>query len=254
MQTAERSSAALSDNFVFQRHQHAYQEAIPYVENAVVLEVGTGTGYGTKRLLPHAKQYVGIDKYNFPFPELKEFYHFTFYRMKIPPLRNIESNYFDTVVSFQVIEHIQEDEHFIREIFRVLKEGGKLVLTTPNIKMSLTRNPWHVREYTAEELYKLLQKYFSVVNLKGVYGNEKITAYYEQNKASVAKLKRWDFLNLEYRLPRKLLQIPYDILNRFNRRKLLKQNTELVSQISLQDYYLGDVSDSCYDFFCVATK
>ena len=49
------------------------------------------------------------------------------------------------VVTFQVIEHIKNDHLFIQEIKRVLKQDGLFIMTTPNRKMSLTRNPWHVQ-------------------------------------------------------------------------------------------------------------
>jgi len=255
MQTAERSSGAeLSDNFVFQRHKQAYELAIPFIKDTITLEVGTGMGYGTSLLVPHARHYTGVDKYPFPHKEIAQKYPFTFKQMTIPPLSGLSDNTFDTVVSFQVIEHIKDDNAFVAEIARVLKKGGKLILTTPNIKMSLTRNPWHIREYTALQLQNLLAKYFSQVEMKGIYGNEKVTAYYQKNKAAVAKITRFDILNLQYRLPRQLLQIPYDFFNRLNRRKLLAQNTDLVTQISTKDYYATEVADNCYDFFCVAVK
>ena len=134
------------------------------------------------------------------------------------------SNSFDFVITFQVIEHIINDEDFVREIHRVLKKGGKLILTTPNKKMSITRNPWHIREYTIEELQVLLKKYFAAVDANGVFGNEKIMEYYRKNKESVARITRFDIFDLQHRLPRQLLQIPYDILNRLNRKKLLNKN------------------------------
>ena len=81
--------------------------------------------------------------------------------MKIPPLNNIEENSVDYVVSFQVTEHIQDDNSFLKEIYRVLKPGGSVILTTPNKLMSLTRNPWHIREYTTTEIKKLIKKVFS---------------------------------------------------------------------------------------------
>ncbi|MBK6641847.1 MAG: hypothetical protein IPG39_11760 [Bacteroidetes bacterium] len=63
--------------------------------------------------------------------------------------------------------------------------------------------------------------------------------YYRKNRASVEKITRFDIFNLQYRLPRQLLQIPYDILNRMNRRKLLQSNTSLVSDIKMEDYRSG---------------
>ena len=136
----------------------------------------------------------------------------------------------------------------------MLKPGGKLIVTTPNKKMSITRNPWHVREYTVDELKQLLSAYFGKVEALGVFGNEKIKAYYQKNKESVERITRFDIFNLQYRLPRQLLQIPYDILNRMNRKKLLKQNQQLTTGITHEDYYIGQAEDDCFDLFYVATK
>ena len=55
-------------------------------------------------------------------------------------------------------------------------------------------------------------------------------------------------------MPRRLLQLPYDILNRINRRKLLKANTDLTSSIRMEDYRICPVSDDCFDLFYVAEK
>ena len=57
-----------------------------------------------------------------------------------------------------------------------------------------------------------------------------------------------------HRLTRRLLQLPYDILNRINRRKLLKANTDLTSSIRMEDYRICPVSDDCFDLFYVAEK
>lgn len=252
MHTAERvSHEDLSDNYVFQRSLLAYLEAAKLVSGRV-LEVGAGMGYGIKHIAPNATEYLTIDK--FPVNIDPTFDHVAFKQMTVPPLEGIEDNYYDFVVSFQVIEHIEDDATFVSEIARVLKPGGKFIVTTPNIKMSITRNPWHVREYTSIELKHLLQKSFSNVNAQGVFGNKKIMEYYEKNKASVAKITRFDIFNLQYRLPRWMLQIPYDILNRINRRRLLDQNTSLVSDIDHTDYFIDSVEDQAFDLFYVAEK
>ena len=108
-----------------------------------------------------------------------------FISSNFPPLSDIEDNSFDTVISFQVIEHIQDDTQYISEIERILRPGGVALITTPNIKMTLTRNPWHVREYTSEELNRLCRKYFSQVDVLGISGNSKVIEYYNQNLESV---------------------------------------------------------------------
>ena len=158
------------------------------------------------------------------------------------------------MISFQVIEHIRRDGDFVREIARVLRPGGCFIVTTPNAPMSLTRNPWHVREYTAEGLRKLLAGSFSTVEALGVFGDEKVMDYYEENRRSVRRITRFDILDLQHRLPRRLLQLPYDLLNRLNRRKLLKQNTDLTTSIRMDDYRIDPVGADCFDLFYVATK
>jgi 2-polyprenyl-3-methyl-5-hydroxy-6-metoxy-1,4-benzoquinol methylase len=253
LQTAERVSPTdLSDNYVFQRSILAYYEAAKLVHGNV-LELGSGEGYGIELLAPQATSYVCLDKHA-PGIDFSAYPNVEFKQSTFPPLTNFADHTFDFVVTFQVIEHIPNDQLFVKEIARVLKPGGKMIVTTPNKKMSITRNPWHVREYTLSELETLLLKSFVSVEKKGVSGNAKIMAYYDKNKASVRRITRFDVLNLQYLLPRQLLQIPYDILNRMNRKKLLENNTGLVSDITKEDYAIQTADEQCFDWFYIAEK
>ena len=171
----------------------------------------------------------------------------------VPPLPFGDAS-FDCVISFQVIEHIERDAEFVREIHRVLRPGGRFVVSTPNAPMSLTRNPWHVREYTPEQLRELLGGTFREVESLGVAGNEKVRSYYERNRRAVERIARWDIFDLQHRLPRCLLQLPYDLLNRINRRRLLKADPEQTCSIRMDDYRIAPVSEDCYDLFYIATK
>ena len=128
------------------------------------------------------------------------------------------------------------------------------MITTPNRKKSLTRNPWHIREYINTELQRLVGNIFSEVDLKGIAGSEKVMTYYHQNKKSVERITRWDFLDLQHKLPAPVLRIPYDLLNRLNRNKLQRSDDALVSSITHQDYPLVDDTAECLDFFCVLVK
>ena len=257
MQTAERvSQRDTSDNYVFQRSILAYVEAAKIVSGKV-LEIGTGSGYGIEVIASNTDKFVTIDKFESDVASNKELSgdnDVEFVQMNVPPLKGIDDNSFDYVITFQVIEHIKNDNEFVKEIYRVLKPGGKLIVSTPNIKMSITRNPWHIREYTVSEFGALLGKHFSTVDKLGVFGNHKVMEYYNENKKSVEKITKFDILNFQYILPRWILQIPYDILNRMNRRKLLTENTSLVSGIEMDDYFVDKATDKCFDLFYVATK
>ena len=66
----------------------------------------------------------------------------------------------------------------------------------------------------------------------------------------MAKFTRFDLLYLQHRIPRKLLQIPYDLMNRINRKMLLKQNTSLVNEIEMNDYFIDAAKDNCSTFLC----
>lgn len=250
--TAERVSLEKSDNFVFQRSLLAYHRAAEIVKGNV-LEIGTGMGYGVEIIAPKSTRYITVDK---QLPQnVLQLDNVEYYEMEVPPI-DFENSSFDTVVSFQVIEHIEKDIEFINEVSRVMRAGGQFIVSTPNAPMSLTRNPWHVREYNADELRNLLECHFSKVEAYGVVGNEKVMEYYRKNRQSVRKITRFDFLDLQHRLPRKLLQIPYDILNRINRRSLHKKNTALTESITMADYSIipYESGQECFDLFFVATK
>ena len=251
LNTAERGSREASDNFVCQRSLLAYHAAAQRIAGDV-LEIGTGAGYGIEVVAPHARRFVTLDKH-VPAPELLARPDVEFRQAVVPPLKFPDES-FDCVISFQVIEHIRDDRRFVDEIHRVLRPGGRLIVTTPNAPMSLTRNPWHVREYSAAELRQLLGSVFSQVEALGVFGNDRVAEYYEKNRRGVERVTRFDVLDLQHRLPRWMLQIPYDLLNRLNRRRLLRENSDLTVSIRMDDYRIAPVADGCYDLFFVAVK
>lgn len=250
IKTAERVSRDVTDNFVFQRSKLAYVEAAKRVGGRV-LEIGTGTGYGIDIIAPNVEHFVTMDKTHSEelgaIPANVEFKEGV-----VPPIPFADES-FDYVVSFQVIEHIKRDKEFVREVHRVLKKGGKFIVSTPNRPMSLTRNPWHVREYTAEQFGELLSL-FAEVEALGVGGNERVWNYYEKNRESVRRITRFDIFRMQWWMPRWVLQIPYDILNRLNRRRLHSENRTLTENISMEDYSIQRVDNKSFDLFYVATK
>lgn len=44
-----------------------------------------------------------------------------------------QNGFFDAVSAWQVIEHLENPHHFIREVYRVLRPDGSFFLSTPNV-------------------------------------------------------------------------------------------------------------------------
>ena len=242
-----------SDNPIHQRLLSAYHHAKPFIKGDL-LELGCGEGRGVELLAPLASSYIGIDKIKPIVDELrKKFPDYEFLDGVFPPFP-FKENQFDTIVTFQVIEHVKKDEEFIREIHRVLKPGGTALITTPNIKMTLSRNPWHIREYTAEELIGLCKRHFDSVEMKGIAGSDRVMDYHEKNRLSVQRIMKFDILNLQHRLPAAMLRKPYEILNRMNRKKLKSADDDLVLSIGKEDYLLKEMDDRNLDLFVVLKK
>ncbi len=88
------------------------------------------------------------------------------------PVRDAAYNLF---VSFETIEHLEDDRAFLAEVARVLKPGGAFICSTPNRNLmdpgtsirDKPFNPFHVREYTLKELEPLLQQFFASVSWLG---------------------------------------------------------------------------------------
>ncbi|SFT98199.1 Methyltransferase domain-containing protein [Algoriphagus locisalis] len=248
------SDKLVSDNPIHQRLLKAYIAAQPWISGKL-LEVGCGEGRGVETLLPYAESYLGLDKIQEVIDELKvKFPKIEFQQAVIPPFAGIADNSFDTVVSFQVIEHIPNDRLFLEEIYRVLKPGGKAVISTPNINHTLSRNPWHEREYTPQQLIDLCSSIFDSVEAKGVGGNEKVWNYHEANRKSVQKIMRFDIFDLQHKLPASILRMPYEILNRRNRNKLHQQQGKSVVDISHEDYLIVEDPAVGLDLFYVLGK
>jgi SAM-dependent methyltransferase len=248
------SDKLVSDNPIHQRLLKAYIASKPFVKGEL-LEIGCGEGRGVEILMPLVDGYLGLDKIQEVIEALKKKYpEAKFRHAVIPPFSGIADNSFDSIVSFQVIEHIQNDRLFLEEIYRVLKPGGTAIISTPNIRHTLSRNPWHIREYTAKHLEELCASIFNKVQPMGIGGNAKVWDYHEANRQSVNKIMRFDIFNLQYRLPAVILRWPYEILNRMNRNKLHQQKGNAVTDITHEDYILEEEPEKGLDLFFVLEK
>ena len=76
-------------------------------------------------------------------------------------------NEFDVIGAFDVIEHIEQDEEVIKNIYNAVMPGGGIILTVPQHKFLWSKHDVyanHVRRYSAKELiYKVKTAGFNIV-------------------------------------------------------------------------------------------
>lgn len=163
---------------IFLMHMKSYAHAMTIVRGKRVLDLGCGTGYGANMLAAHVEDVIAVDISEEAISDAAKSYpasnlHF----LRIEPIESRDLPFpdsnFDDVISFQVIEHIEHVGSYLKEIRRVLKPGGRLLLTTPNSSLRLLpgQKPWnrfHVREYTYRTIKHTLQKEFPFVEVEGI--------------------------------------------------------------------------------------
>ncbi|MDP9094873.1 MAG: class I SAM-dependent methyltransferase [Actinomycetota bacterium] len=172
--TGERTVPGVpQENYWFRRHEAAYAFAGPLVAGRRVLEVGCGEGYGTAALAAGAGEIIGIDYDALTVSHASVTYpQASFVRANLAALP-IRSASVAVVACLQVIEHVWNHAEFVRGCLRVLRPGGSLYVTTPN-RLTFSPdshepiNPFHIHEFTADELQDLLAR--CGFRIQAVYG------------------------------------------------------------------------------------
>lgn len=98
-----------------------------------ILDVGCGKGWVAKYFLPEGKLVLSLDisltnplKVKTRYPSEKHF-GIVADSFKLP----FSEGSFNCVIASEIIEHVVDPESFIKELFRAVKKGGSLILTTP---------------------------------------------------------------------------------------------------------------------------
>lgn len=142
-------------------HVARYRFAAQLVRGRTVLDAACGSGYGSAILASAgAKSVTGIDIALDALPSSRHGVTFTTADLRDLPFAEAS---FDCVVCFEAIEHVAEPEQVIDELARVLSGDGVLVLSTPNRMVNPPGNPYHIFEYTPDELRAALARRFSHV-------------------------------------------------------------------------------------------
>jgi SAM-dependent methyltransferase len=163
----ERIAPDHFDHDTVAEHVARYRWAECFLPSGRLLDVACGTGYGTALLDRGNAEILGAE---YSFDAIR------FGRSRYG-IRCVQADgqrlpfgdhVFDGIVSLETIEHVPDPYGFMRELSRVLRPGGRLVLSTPNRLLSLGNNPYHLREFSLDELTVALRmRSFSVETVRG---------------------------------------------------------------------------------------
>jgi SAM-dependent methyltransferase len=164
--TGERVIPGKVDEALWYEHMARYIFAADFVKDKTVLDAGCGSGYGTDFLASQGAKYaLGIDIS----PEAIAYAQAHYqrdnleYRVMDVTEPDLNDGSFDVIVAFELIEHLQNQERFLAEMARVLKNDGLFIISTPNrevYRLGLEPNPFHTKEFNFEEFYQILSRYF----------------------------------------------------------------------------------------------
>src|SRR3989344_5138588 len=180
--TQKKSESIFPDSYEgADKCAHAYHATIKQyadkIRNSKVLDVGCCLGQYTTLFTGRKNRVYALEILDVRDKRFSTGYKFIMYDGKIFPFKD---NSFDVVMNFDVIEHVKNDKKFFKEMYRVLKPGGKTIVATPNINRiaslllqligkkdvfpkvmqeeGIGGKSIHEREYTYSELKHLFQK------------------------------------------------------------------------------------------------
>jgi SAM-dependent methyltransferase len=187
------------ENYWFRRHLVVYEWIARRVAGKRVVDMACGEGYGSDVLARSAAGVVGVDAN----PEAHEHARLRYQRSNLRFERDLVESFSessDAVVFLQTIEHVQDPGAILEHFKSMLAPGGVAFVSTPNLLTlappgaEKSDNPWHVKEYRAEEFRSLCEDHFPRVEMLGLFHARKLRAH------ELAIKLGWDSVHKRLRL------------------------------------------------------
>lgn len=138
----------------------------------MTLDCGCGEGYGTAWLKKQGINIIGLDYSQ----QAVNVTHLQSSKIEVimgdVNSLPIKPNSFESIISFELIEHLEDSTSYLSNICQTLKATGIFIGSTPikkenRYKNGKPKNIFHKREYSIDEIKTLLKKYFGSVQLFG---------------------------------------------------------------------------------------
>ena len=168
-------------NEAYLDHRNRYYFATNFIKKEdKVLDISCGCGYGSWFMgaTTGCKQVVGVDVSDEALNFAQNYYHsekVIYNKIDISKkFSNLFKEKFNLIISFETIEHLEDDNSYLKELNNLLEDNGLLLISSPNEDIIPYYNnpffdgginPYHFRHYTSEEFEKVLIKAgFKVIN------------------------------------------------------------------------------------------
>ena len=171
-----------AENYWFRRHLAVYEWVAGRCAGLEVVDMACGEGYGVDVLARSARKVTGDDAN----PEAHEHARLKYTRPGVRFVRDLVESWSepcDAVVFLQTIEHVHDPAAVLAHFRDMLRPGGAAYVSTPNLLTlappgaDKSDNPWHVREYRAEEFRRLCAGVFGQVELLGLFHARALRAH-----------------------------------------------------------------------------
>lgn len=149
-------------SLLYAEHYTRYLAAQPLVAGKRVLDIASGSGYGSHLLAQGATSVVGVDISS----DAVEYATATYTRPNLEFRRGdataipLDDGSVDVVVTFETIEHVTDYRAFLAEVERVLAPDGIALVSTPNDIEFVEGNHFHLHQFVYDELLDLLGEWF----------------------------------------------------------------------------------------------
>jgi SAM-dependent methyltransferase len=173
-----------AENYWYRRHLAVYDWIAERVAGLRVVDLACGEGYGSEVVARSAASVVGVDAN----PDAHEHAVARYTRPGLSFERDLVETWgapgsVDAVVFLQTIEHVQDPVAVMRRFRELLAPGGTAYVSTPNVLTlaapgaEKSGNPWHIKEYRADEFRELCSSAFASVELLGLFHARKLALH-----------------------------------------------------------------------------
>ena len=161
----ERINPAETPVGILSIHLKRYQFALSLCEGKTVLDAACGVGYGSAYLAPVASHVIGLDIDPIAIEYAQNHYENNQLNFEIADVSQtkITDSQFDTICSFETIEHLSDIPAYLQEMTRLLKPDGVYIVSTPQVAKTDRNpcNPYHTIEFSRHDFEALLLQYFN---------------------------------------------------------------------------------------------